>query len=599
MPTYNRREFVPHAIRYFLRQQYANKELIIVDDGQDNIADLVPNVPCIRYIRLDQKITLGAKLNLACEQAQGSIIANWDDDDWYADWRLSYQVTSLQNLQAAVCGINTLLYYDLRNENAYRYVYPPGERVWLLGSSLCYTRQSWNSSRFADIDVGMDGLFVWSLDPTQVGVLEDHSFSVHFIHNRNVSPKHTDSAWWHAWPVEEIQKIMNDDWLAYASNGIAAHAKVNGHAASNAAIDKKQSFKNVYACLVHEEQDCIVDLVQNLHNNDPASVILLYNGGEHPNLFEPQIMMEKFGAVHHPSPTPVKYGQLHTFALDCMGYALENFSFDTLTIVDSDQLSIRPGYAEYMGGYLRGRSDVGMLSSNPQRVEKHDHNNKVALQAFDEYSLWKPFLDKFDGGEDHFVHWTFWPSTVFTAAASRDLVKIFKEDEQLQHIMRHTKIWATEEVILPTLVRLLGYEIAANPCSYQFMKYKLPVSTPEIEQALHKPDVFWVHPVTRKLNDPLRAYIRDRSKQSVPNYKKTPSANGTAVDTFPVMPLVQKIRGIQGWLSDAEAGLLIDITIKACRQLPAPQNIVEIGSYHGKSTVLFGSVIKRHSRWQK
>ena len=33
MPTYNRREFVPLAIRYFLRQDYANKELIIIDDG--------------------------------------------------------------------------------------------------------------------------------------------------------------------------------------------------------------------------------------------------------------------------------------------------------------------------------------------------------------------------------------------------------------------------------------------------------------------------------------------------------------------------------------------------------------------------------------
>jgi len=39
MPTYNRREFIPQALKYFERQDYPNKELIIVDDGTDTIAD--------------------------------------------------------------------------------------------------------------------------------------------------------------------------------------------------------------------------------------------------------------------------------------------------------------------------------------------------------------------------------------------------------------------------------------------------------------------------------------------------------------------------------------------------------------------------------
>jgi len=65
MPTYNRRAFVPHAIRYFLRQDYPLKELIIIDDGTDSIADLVPDDPSIRYYSLAGRIPLGAKLNLA------------------------------------------------------------------------------------------------------------------------------------------------------------------------------------------------------------------------------------------------------------------------------------------------------------------------------------------------------------------------------------------------------------------------------------------------------------------------------------------------------------------------------------------------------
>ncbi|MDB5148551.1 MAG: glycosyltransferase, partial [Mucilaginibacter sp.] len=80
MPTYNRREFIPHAIHYFLRQDYPNKELIIIDDGTDVIRDIVPDIENIRYYYLDSKITLGAKLNMACDYAQGNILINWDDD---------------------------------------------------------------------------------------------------------------------------------------------------------------------------------------------------------------------------------------------------------------------------------------------------------------------------------------------------------------------------------------------------------------------------------------------------------------------------------------------------------------------------------------
>ena len=218
MPTANRRLFIPRAIQYFLRQDYPHKELIIVDDGIDSISDLVPSDKCIRYLHLSQKLTLGAKLNFACEHARGIIIAHWDDDDWYANWRLRYQVDALIRYGTAICGINDLLYYDLWTGRAYRYVYPANQRVWLSGSSLCYRKQFWNRTRFAEIDVGMDGLFVWSAPPYRITVLQDSTFSVQTIHPHNVSPKRTDDTYWHPYPVEEIQKVLGDDWDVYAAD---------------------------------------------------------------------------------------------------------------------------------------------------------------------------------------------------------------------------------------------------------------------------------------------------------------------------------------------------------------------------------------------
>src|SRR5436853_5015409 len=88
MPTFNRRRFVPRAIYYFLSQDYPEKELLILDDGVESAADLIPDDPCVRYVRLEGREVLGRKRNLACEEARGDIIAHWDDDDWMARSRL-------------------------------------------------------------------------------------------------------------------------------------------------------------------------------------------------------------------------------------------------------------------------------------------------------------------------------------------------------------------------------------------------------------------------------------------------------------------------------------------------------------------------------
>lgn len=605
---------MPHAIRYFLRQDLPNKELIILDDGEDPVQDLVPQREDIRYYRLERKLTLGAKLNLGCEYARGSLIAHWDDDDWYAPRRLRYQEEELQKGRKSLCGINRLLYYDLRKQEALQYIYPPEQRVWLIGSSLFYRKELWKAHPFADINVGMDGLFVWAAPKECVAVLPDPTISVHMIHDRNVSPKKTEGAWWNPYPVEEIREIMEGDYVFYnkewgnreagrkergsSGNGDERSLSASPEIALPGSGDSPEApprklLKNIFACLVHEKGDCIADLVSNLRYQDPSSLILLYNGGPEPGLLA-AFRGNREGVFVHPAPAVMKHGYLHGFALDCMGFALEHFEFDTLTIVDSDQLCLRKGYSEFLTTFFAspaGRA-VGMLSSKPARVGPDNKTNLVALQAFKEYELWKPFIQDFPDGEQKFVHWTFWPSTVFTRDAIRDLVRLFRENLLLQEIMGRTKIWATEEVILPTLVRLLGYEIAANPCSYEFVNYKKTYTVQDLSAALKKEEAYWVHPIERSPDHPLRKYVRRQSmdyagKEQPPGPKQPslPSATLTA-------SILDRIRKIEGWLSDAEAELLIAIAREACKDKGPSPNLAEVGSYHGRSTVVLGMAVR-------
>ncbi len=215
MPTYNRRAYVPQAVRYFLCQDYEPKELIVVDDGSDSIADLIPPDDRIRYIHLDTRATVGAKRNLACEHARGEIIAHWDDDDWHAPHRLRYQIAAFAGEDVDVCGIRELLFYDLRAERAWQYTYPQNQRLWLSGSSLCYTRAFWASNRFTAVNVGEDARFVWSGRPERMRALPDATFHVGMIHQGNVSPKQTGGSYWQPYPVEQIARLLGADWSYY------------------------------------------------------------------------------------------------------------------------------------------------------------------------------------------------------------------------------------------------------------------------------------------------------------------------------------------------------------------------------------------------
>lgn len=228
MPTADRRPFVARAVEYFLRQDYAAKELIVVDDGADPVADLMPDDERVRYVRVAEKLPVGAKRNLACDAARGEIIAHWDDDDWHAAHRLRYQVESMLGARAELCGISTLLFYDLRGGGgrAWKYVYPASRKPWVSGSSLCYTREFWAGNRFREINVGEDARFVWNRPAARLCVLPDPGFHVGIIHKGNVSPKNTAGSYWQPHPAGDIRRLLGADAQFYED--LAADATARG-----------------------------------------------------------------------------------------------------------------------------------------------------------------------------------------------------------------------------------------------------------------------------------------------------------------------------------------------------------------------------------
>lgn len=215
MPTANRRDMARRAIEYFARQDHPARELVVLDDGDDRIADLIPPDPRIRYFAGDRRLVLGAKRNVTCELSRGDVVLHWDDDDWAASHRIRYQLNELQRSGADVSGASSLLYLNPDGPRAWRYEHGGGLNArWVSGNTMCYERDAWRRGRFAEVPVGEDSRFI-AEHPRRVHVVPDHRFIVGIIHARNASPKRTDNAWWSRVPVEEVTRLLGADAGAY------------------------------------------------------------------------------------------------------------------------------------------------------------------------------------------------------------------------------------------------------------------------------------------------------------------------------------------------------------------------------------------------
>lgn len=107
-PTFNRRPFIETMFQCFRNQDYPKSKIewIIVDDGTDKIKDLVDksNIPQIKYVEVNEKMSLGKKRNYMHTLTTGSIIIYMDDDDYYPPERISHAVETLEKNKHALCA---------------------------------------------------------------------------------------------------------------------------------------------------------------------------------------------------------------------------------------------------------------------------------------------------------------------------------------------------------------------------------------------------------------------------------------------------------------------------------------------------------------
>lgn len=100
MPTYNRADLLPRSIDSILCQDFADFELLIVDDGStDDTAEVVEGLqtrdPRLRYLKLPENRGPAAARNEGLDNASGKYIGLADSDDLWLPCKLKAQVEVL------------------------------------------------------------------------------------------------------------------------------------------------------------------------------------------------------------------------------------------------------------------------------------------------------------------------------------------------------------------------------------------------------------------------------------------------------------------------------------------------------------------------
>ncbi|MCC6729951.1 MAG: glycosyltransferase [Chthonomonadales bacterium] len=216
MPTRDRRALAGQAVAYFMRQDYAERELIVVDDGDDAVGDLLPADPRVRYVRLSRRAPRGAKRNLACDAARGDVIAHWDDDDWAAPGRLSALVAGFEGAGAEVCGAPHILCYSPAAGQAWLRGAPADDPAWLAGPTLAYRRDAWRRRPFADASAGEDRAFLAGFEAARTARVSLDDEFVAVLHAGNAGAHNTRFAHWRRRSLLEVTTRMGPDLGFYA-----------------------------------------------------------------------------------------------------------------------------------------------------------------------------------------------------------------------------------------------------------------------------------------------------------------------------------------------------------------------------------------------
>ena len=191
--TRDRRPFIPLVKYGLIAQTYPAEKIewVVVDDGNDQIVDLISDMKNLKYVLSDTPLTIGAKRNLAIEHAKHDIFVTMDDDDVYPSNSLLSRVAHLLATPKKECLFSTVIpCYNIHEKKSFMNIppikLPMCDRV--SEATLCFTRAFWEAGKFPDQQIAEGGGFVRGREQ-QCREMSPQDVIVSLVHKKNTSAR--------------------------------------------------------------------------------------------------------------------------------------------------------------------------------------------------------------------------------------------------------------------------------------------------------------------------------------------------------------------------------------------------------------------------
>lgn len=177
--TEDREAFIPWLLWNYDKQDWPNKELIIVDSSAEPLS--LSGRSDINIVYTKHRSTLGYKRNIALEYARGKKIAWFDDDDWQHPTRLTQLINNSTDNDVYI-GPRCSYFVDFLDNNCKKikqetkpffngtlfssdYIKSIGFKSWLHGVEAAVLMNDINTDVGKMVD---QVLFFWLSHPTNV-----------------------------------------------------------------------------------------------------------------------------------------------------------------------------------------------------------------------------------------------------------------------------------------------------------------------------------------------------------------------------------------------------------------------------------------------
>ena len=219
-PTYGRESYLPRLYSAFKGQTHQDVELLIYDDS-DTPSPFMASLrdPGVKYIYSTSRVLLGSKRDRLVREATGDVIAQFDDDDYYAP---DYVATMVARLETSdLVKLNgwflfdssdrAFYYWDTRCVLDAHYLVGPGEQsvivkmpkasaeraewrdrtLWGFGFSYVFKRHVYDKVSF-DVTMNEGQDFPFVAECRRHGFVVDAfpdetGLALHIVHTRNTS----------------------------------------------------------------------------------------------------------------------------------------------------------------------------------------------------------------------------------------------------------------------------------------------------------------------------------------------------------------------------------------------------------------------------